>query len=69
MGAPFVEAEQDGSIQIQDLPEVVMGGRGGRLTEQRLVPTEAGRDVGHPRIVHVRFIEFSASGQRAEHSL
>ena len=33
VGAPFVEAEQDRSIRIEDLPKVVMGRIGSRLTE------------------------------------
>ena len=47
MGAPLVEAEQDSSIRIDDLPKVVMGGKGNRLTEQRLVPSEASRHVAY----------------------
>jgi hypothetical protein len=41
MGTPLVEAEQDSSIRIDDLPKVVMGGERLRLTEQHLVPFEA----------------------------
>jgi hypothetical protein len=33
MGAPLVEAEQDSSIRIDDLPEVIMGGERLLLTE------------------------------------
>jgi len=47
--APLVEAEQDGSIRIQDLSEVVMGRSRLRLAKERLVPFEAARDV--PRAV------------------
>jgi len=46
--APFVEAEQDSPIRIEDLSKVVMGRKGSRLTEQRLVPFEAARDVAYP---------------------
>jgi hypothetical protein len=42
------EAEQDSSIRIEDLPKVIMGRRGSRLTEQRLVPLEAARHVAYP---------------------
>src|SRR5260370_330704 len=48
MGAPLVEAEQDSSIGIEDLPKVIMGRRGSRLTEQRLVPFQAARHVAYP---------------------
>src|ERR1700730_718982 len=43
--APLVEAEQHGSIRIQDLTKVVMARRRLRLAEKRLVPVEAGRNV------------------------
>src|SRR5438128_160404 len=56
VGAPFVEAEQDSSICIKDLPKVIMGRKGSRLTEQRPVPFEAVRHVAyrydHPRALH-----------------
>ena len=48
VGAPLMEAEQDSCIRIEDLPKVVMGRRASRLTEQRLVPSEAGRHVAYP---------------------
>src|SRR5215472_617663 len=48
VGAPFVEAEQDGPIRIEDLSKVIMGRKRSRLTEQRLVPFEAARDVAYP---------------------
>ena len=48
MGTPLVEAEQDRSIRVEDLPEVVMGGRGLGLAKQRLVPPEAARHIAHP---------------------
>src|SRR5262245_30141051 len=48
VGAPLMEAEQDSSIRIEDLPKVVMGRKASRLTEQRLVPSEAGRHVAYP---------------------
>jgi hypothetical protein len=43
--APLVEAEQHGSIGIQDLTKVVMTRRRLRLAEERLVPFEAARNV------------------------
>jgi len=43
--APLVEAEQDGSIRIQDLTPVVMARSRLGLSEERLVPFEAGRNV------------------------
>jgi hypothetical protein len=58
VGAPLVEAEQDSSICIciEDLPKVAMGRKGSRLTEQRLVPSEAARHVAYtydrPRALH-----------------
>ena len=47
MRAPLVEAEQDGSIRIQDLTEVVMARRRLGLAKDRLVPFEAARDVAY----------------------
>ena len=34
--------------RIEDLPKVIMGRKDSRLTEQRLVPFEAGRHVAYP---------------------
>ncbi len=48
MGTPLVQAEQDSSIRIDDLPKVVMGGECLRLTEQSLIPFEAVRDIAYP---------------------
>src|ERR1051326_3301296 len=48
MGAPLVEAEQDSSICIEELPEVVVGRERSWLTEQRLVPLEAAQHVAYP---------------------
>src|ERR1700680_3203658 len=48
VGAPLVEAEQDSSIGIEDLPKVIMGRRDSRLTEQRLIPFQAARHVAYP---------------------
>src|SRR5213076_3338548 len=43
--APLVEAEQHGSIRIQDLAKVVMARMRLGLAKERQVPFEAGRDV------------------------
>jgi hypothetical protein len=59
--APLVEAEQDRAVRIENLPKVVMGGRASRLSEQRLVPSEAARDIAYPMIVHVPFVHPSAA--------
>ena len=47
VGAPLVQAEQDSSIRIENLPEVVVGRKCSGLTEQRLVPFEADRHVSY----------------------
>ena len=47
MRAPLVEAEQDGSIRIQDLTKVVMARRRLGLAEERLVPFEAAGNVAY----------------------
>jgi hypothetical protein len=43
--APLVEAEQDGSIRIQDLTKVVVAQMRLGLAEERLVPFEATGNV------------------------
>jgi hypothetical protein len=43
--APLVEAEQDGSIRIQDLTKVVMARKLFVLAEERLVPFETPGNV------------------------
>src|SRR4029453_15509963 len=45
--APLVEAEQDGSIGIQDLTKVVMARSCLGLAEERLVPLEAAGNVAY----------------------
>ncbi len=47
MRAPLVQAEQDGSIRIQDLTKVVMVRRRLGLAKERLVPFDAARDVAY----------------------
>jgi hypothetical protein len=58
--APLVEAEQDGSICIEDLTEVVMTRRRLALAEKRLVPFQAARYVAYaddrPRAFHILFV-------------
>ena len=48
VGAPLVEAKQDSSIRVEDLPKVGMGWRRLGLAEQRLVPVEAARHIAYP---------------------
>jgi hypothetical protein len=54
--APLVEAEQDGSIRIQDLTKVVMARRRLGLAKERLIPFEATGNVADaddcPRAFH-----------------
>ena len=45
--APLMKAEQDRSIRVEDLTEVVMSGLCLWLAEQRLVPLAAGRNVAY----------------------
>ncbi len=54
--APLVDAEQDGSIYIQNLTKVVMARRRLGLTKERLVPFEAAENIAYaydrPRAFH-----------------
>ena len=54
--APLVEAEQDGSIRIQELTPVIMAWSRLGLAEERLIPSEAVRNVPYtdnrPRAFH-----------------
>ena len=56
MVTPLVKAEQDRSIRVEDLPEVVMGGSRQRQAKQRLVSLEAARHIPNandrPRASH-----------------
>src|SRR5262245_15414977 len=45
VGLPLVEAEQDRSIRVEDLPEIVMRWSRLRQPKQRLVPAEAAGDI------------------------
>jgi hypothetical protein len=51
-----MKTEQDSSIRVEDLPEVVMGGSRLRLAEERLVPLQATGNVAdandRPRSFH-----------------
>lgn len=47
MRAPLMEAEQDGSIRIQDLTEVIMSRSRRGLPEERLVPSQAVGNVAY----------------------
>ena len=77
MRAPLVEAEQDGSIRIQDLTKVVMGRRRLGLAEERLVPFEAAGNVAYaddrPCAFHrissnmaIRIVQIKACARRAK---
>ena len=46
MLAPLVQAKQDRSVGIEDLPEVVVCRRHLLLAKQRLIPLEAAGNVG-----------------------
>src|SRR5713226_2522091 len=56
VGTPLVETEQDRSIGVDDLPEVVVGRSRLRQAKQRLVPPEALGHVSYandrPRALH-----------------
>jgi hypothetical protein len=60
--APPVEAEQDGSIRIQDLTKVVMARRRLGLAKERLVPFEAARNVAYADDCPCAFHRISAVG-------
>jgi hypothetical protein len=45
MGAPLVEAQQDSSVRVADLPPIVMSRSGFRSAKERLVPLETAWDV------------------------
>jgi hypothetical protein len=60
--APLVEAEQDGSIRIQDLTKVVMARRRLGLAKERLVPFEAARNVAYADDRPCAFHRISAVG-------
>jgi hypothetical protein len=45
--APLVQAEQDGSIRVEDLTKVVMARSRRGLAKERLIPVEAARDVAY----------------------
>jgi hypothetical protein len=65
--APLVEAEQDGSIRIQDLTKVVMARRRLGLAKERLVPFEATWDVAYANDRPCAFHRISAVGLTPPH--
>jgi hypothetical protein len=65
--APLVEAEQDGSIRIQDLTKVVMARSRLGLAKKRLVPLEATRDVADANNRPCTFHGMSAAGLTPAH--
>jgi hypothetical protein len=48
VGAPLVEAEQYGTVRVEKLAEVIVGGRRLGLPEERLIPPEAASHVANP---------------------
>lgn len=56
MRVPLMETQQDCSIGIQDLAEVVMTGWRCGLSEQRLIPPHTARHIPHTDNRHVRFM-------------
>ena len=62
MSAPLMEAEQDGSIRIQDLTKMVMARKRLGLAKERLVPFEATRDVPYANDRPCAFHRISAVG-------
>ena len=62
MGAPLVEAEQDGSIRIQDLTKVGVARSRLGLAKERLVPFEASLDVAYTNDRPCTFHRISAVG-------
>jgi hypothetical protein len=60
--APLVDAEQDGSIRIQDLTKVVMARRRPGLAEERLLPFEAAGNVAYADDCPCAFHSISAVG-------
>ena len=60
--APLVEAEQDGSIRIQDLTKIVMARSRLGLAEERLIPFEAAGHVPYADDRPCAFHRVSAVG-------
>src|SRR5262245_31559380 len=60
--APLVEANQDGSIRVEDLAKVVMSRRRLGLAKERLVPFEAARHLFHANDRPCAFHRISAVG-------
>ena len=57
VSAPFVQAEQDGPVRVQNLTEVVMLRMGRGLTKERLNHLKLDRTSFTPIIVQVRFMQ------------
>src|SRR6185369_17876744 len=66
--APLVEAEQDGSIRIEDLTKVGMARLCLGLAEERLVPFEAGWHIAYADDRPCAFHDISPAGLRITHS-
>lgn len=62
MRASLVEAQQDGSIRIQDLTKMVLGRRRLGLAKERLVSFEAARGVAYANDRPCSFHRTSAVG-------
>ena len=45
---PLVQAQQDRSVIVDELPEVMVRGQPRRLTKERLIPLEAVSDISNP---------------------
>ena len=62
MRAPLMKTQQDRSIRVEDLPEVIVSRARFRSTEKRLIPIEAARDIRNandcPRALHRLLLEF-----------
>jgi hypothetical protein len=46
VGTPFMQTEQDRSIRVKDLAEVLMSGSRCRQAQKRLIPLKTGGYVG-----------------------
>ena len=66
--APLMKTEQNRSIRVEDLPEVVMGGTRCNLTEQRLIPPVTAGNIRNtndcPRAFHLLLLRPNAFAER-----
>jgi len=60
-GPSLVNAKQDRSICVQDLPKVIMSGSRFRWAEQRLIPLKAASNISNADDCPGRFIASSCS--------